>query len=67
VLEEFRRRGVARVEAFACRYGANEDTSTFIEFPESLCRGAGMALVQDHAMRPIYGLVLTPPTPPAGS
>lgn len=65
VLAELRRRGVPRVQAFACRYGAEEDTSTFVEFPESLCRGAGMTLEQDHPMRPIYGLALSRPTPPA--
>ncbi len=67
VLSELRGRGVARVEAFACRYGVGEDTSTFVEFPESLCRGAGMTLLEEHPMRPIYGLVLNPPTRPAGS
>jgi GNAT superfamily N-acetyltransferase len=58
VLDELRRRGVRRVHAFACRYGEDEDTSTFVEFPESLCRRAGMTLEHDHPMRPIYGLTL---------
>jgi GNAT superfamily N-acetyltransferase len=65
VLDELRRRDVRRVQAFACRYGPGEDTSTFVEFPESLCRKAGMALEQDHPMRPVYGLALNPPTRPA--
>lgn len=58
VIAELRGRGVARVEVFACRYGPDEDTSAFVELPESLCTRAGMALVQDHAMRPLYGLPL---------
>lgn len=58
VLGELRRRGVARVQAFACRYGPGEDAREFVEFPESLCRRAGMALEQDHPMRPIYSLAL---------
>jgi len=65
VLDELRGRGVRKVQAFACRYGPDEDTSAFIEFPESVCRKAGMALEQDHPMRPIYGLAFSPPTPPA--
>ncbi len=65
VLEELRGRGVPRVQAFACRYREDEDTTAFIEFPESVCRKAGMTLDQDHPMRPIYGLALSPPTPPA--
>ena len=52
--------GIARVQVFACRYGADEDTSAFVELPESLCRSAGMALEQDHPMRPVYGLTLGP-------
>ena len=67
VLEELRGRGVRRVQAFACRYRPDEDTTAFVEFPEGLCRKAGMTLEQDHSMRPLYGLTLTPPTPPAGS
>jgi ribosomal protein S18 acetylase RimI-like enzyme len=67
VLGELSRRGVLRVQAFACRYGPDEDTSTFVEFPESLCRKAGMSLEHDHPMRPIYGAPVTPPTRPAGS
>lgn len=60
VLNELRRRGVRRVQAFAYRYAPDEDTSTFVEMPESLCRKAGMALEHDHPMRPVYGLALTP-------
>jgi GNAT superfamily N-acetyltransferase len=60
VLEALRERGVRRVQAFACRYRPGEDTTTFVEFPESLCGKAGMALEQDHPMRPIYGLGLAP-------
>jgi GNAT superfamily N-acetyltransferase len=55
VLDELRRRGARRVHAFACRYGPREDTSEFIEFPESLCRRAGMTLLQEHPTRPMYG------------
>jgi len=65
VLDELRERGVRSVQAFPCRYGKDEDTSTFVEFPESVCREAGMALEHDHPMRPVYGLLLSPPTPPA--
>jgi hypothetical protein len=46
------------VQAFACRYRDDEDTTSFIEFPESLCRRAGMTLEHDHPMRPIYSLRL---------
>jgi GNAT superfamily N-acetyltransferase len=60
VLDELRRRGVTRVQVFACRYGSDEDTSAFVELPESLCTGAGMGLEHDHPMRPIYGLGLAP-------
>jgi GNAT superfamily N-acetyltransferase len=60
VLDELRRRGVTRVQVFACRYGPDEDTSAFIELPESLCTEAGMVLGHDHPMRPIYGLTLRP-------
>jgi len=60
VLEELSRRGVRRVQVFAYRYGPDEDTSTFVELPESLCRRAGMTLEHDHPMRPVYGLTLTP-------
>jgi GNAT superfamily N-acetyltransferase len=60
VLDELLRRGVARVQVFACRYGPDEDTSTFVELPESLCTKAGMSLEHDHPMRPIYGLTLAP-------
>jgi GNAT superfamily N-acetyltransferase len=56
VLEEARRRGARRVQAVACRYGPDEDTSASIEFPESLCRRAGMTLERDHPMRPVYVL-----------
>lgn len=62
VLAELARRGVARVQVFACRYGFGEDTSAFIELPESLCTKAGMPLEHDHPMRPIYGLTLGPVT-----
>ncbi len=58
VLEGLRKRGVPRMQAFACRYGPDEDTSAFVEFPESVCRKAGMTLEHDHPMRPIYGLTL---------
>jgi hypothetical protein len=58
VLDELRRRGATRVQVFACRYGPDEDTSTFVELPESLCSKAGMTLEHDHPMRPVYGLVL---------
>lgn len=58
VLGELRRRAVPRVHAFACRYGTDEDTSTHIEFPESVARRAGMTLLADHPMRPLYGLAL---------
>lgn len=58
VLEVLRARGVRRLQAFACRYGPGEDTTAFVEFPESLCRKAGMALEADHPMRPIYGMSL---------
>jgi hypothetical protein len=54
VLAELKRRGVPRVQVFACRYGPDEDTSGFVELPESLCRKAGMSLEHDHPMRPIY-------------
>ncbi|HEX5136595.1 MAG TPA: GNAT family N-acetyltransferase [Planctomycetota bacterium] len=54
VLAELARRGVVRVQVIACRYGPDEDTSGFVELPESLCRKAGMALAHDHPMRPIY-------------
>ncbi len=60
VLDELRRRGVTRVQVFACRYGPDEDTSTFVELPESLCTRAGMTLEHDHPMRPIYGFKLAP-------
>jgi GNAT superfamily N-acetyltransferase len=56
VVDALRARGARRVQAVACRYAAAEDTSAFIEFPETLCRRAGMTLVQDHRMRPLYEL-----------
>ncbi|MCK6460002.1 MAG: GNAT family N-acetyltransferase [Planctomycetes bacterium] len=61
VLQELARRGVARVQVFACRYGPDEDTSAFLELPESLCARAGMTLEQDHPMRPVYGMALAAP------
>ena len=64
VLEELARRGVPRVQVFAYRYAPDEDTSTFVELPETLCRKAGMTLEHDHPMQPIYGIP-TRPTPPA--
>jgi len=55
VIDELRRRGARSVHAFAHRYGPGEDTSEFVEFPESLCPRAGMTLLQEHATRPMYG------------
>jgi len=57
VLDELRRGGARAIHAFPCRYGEDEDTSESIEFPERLCQRAGMALLQDHRIRPLYGLV----------
>jgi GNAT superfamily N-acetyltransferase len=54
VLAELRRRGVSRIQVFAYRYRPDEDTSTFVELPESLCRKAGLTLEHDHPMCPIY-------------
>jgi GNAT superfamily N-acetyltransferase len=65
VVAELRQRRVPRVQVFACRYGPGEDTSAFVELPESLCRKAGMAIEQDHPTRPLYGFRVSPPTPPA--
>jgi len=56
VLDELRARGVRRVQAFPCRYGPDEDVSGGVELPESVCLRAGMTLLADHAMRPLYGM-----------
>jgi hypothetical protein len=60
VVDELGRRNARKVQVFACRYGPDEDTSTFVELPESLCQKAGMTLEHDHPMRPIYGCNLGP-------
>jgi len=54
VLERLRADGARTVQAIACRYAPDEDTSDGVEFPESLCRRAGLTLVRDHPMRPVY-------------
>jgi hypothetical protein len=45
---------VSRIQIFAYRYAPDEDTSTFVELPESLCKKAGLRLEHDHPMCPIY-------------
>jgi GNAT superfamily N-acetyltransferase len=57
VLDDLRKRGVRRVEAFPPR-GTNLDPGDLWTGPEALYRGAGFEIVRDDPRCPVYGITL---------
>ena len=54
VLERLREDGASRVIVLGHRPEAYEDPDSFLELPAGLCEAAGLRLLADHEVCPIY-------------